>query len=357
MIKRWLVFLLLLVLPVLLLFQINFVRVFTDNEYDKLKDQVELISWLFAGVVAMVAFLSLFIGFLYENKMIAASNIRRQLYHPYSLSLTDIRQNLLSYERNISGSRLIKYIYYNFVLVSTFTIFIWGTAVGFYTQFQFSHKVNFSIESVLNFGIYAFYALLCFLLFGVTFLLNQLRNNKDPLGSGYLPTTKDLCNIDHLIKAGCDLDELSLKLGPSLEFFKNPPFDNPTYEMNFHLPIKLSNLRFVIKLYDKDRRPLVKCYGIINTVTFIGEKVLINLTNDLSESVYLALQEESTGEFKLYDSELTVISRINLKLSDSTNEGFSFKASRVIYQRDSIELDKGLLEDITDTGIKYLIER
>lgn len=356
-IAKWLFFFLSITIPAVLLSEINFERSFSPEEYDKLKDQVEIISWLFAGVMAIVAFLSLFIGLLYENKLIAASNTRRQLYHPYNLSLTEIRNNLFLYDNNVSGSKFMKIIYLSFVLVSMLTIFVWGTAVGFYTKFKFSYEIKFTIESSLIFGIYAFYFLICFFLFCLTFILNQLKNNKDPLGNGYLPTTKELCNVDHLINIDCDLDEVILKLGPSLEFFKNPPSDKPTYEMNFHLPVKLSNYRFVIKMYDKDRKPLIKCFGVLKNITHIGEKANFHLSSNFPKYVYEALKDNSTGELKLYDSEYNIVSRISLKLNDITNEGFRLDPGRIIYQRDNIELDNGLIRNVTVNKIEFIIER
>ncbi|GEC93578.1 hypothetical protein [Brevibacillus brevis] len=354
---RWGIFSVFLILPIVLLTQIDYSKQFLDKDYDLLKDQVELVSWLFAGLIAIVALVSLFVGFMYDNKLLSASRFRKQIYLPYTLSLTDIRQGLLEYERNVSGDILIKCVYAALLAVTSLTILVWGTAVGFYTKYQFSTSLIFTIEAVLNFGIYAFYTVLCCFLVGLSIIFNHIKNNKDPLGDGFLPKAKDLCNIDHLISKGCDIDELALKVGPSVEFYKNPPIEEPTFEMNFHLPIKFHNFRFVISIYDKKKRPLLTCYGVLTEFGHLGEKFVKSLTTNLSEGIYNDLSEEVTGEIKIFNSEYKVVSRLGMSMIVNNNDSFILSPNRIIYSRDKIELNGNLLANLQEEKIKYHVEQ
>lgn len=65
---------------------------------------------MFSALMGIVSFFALFIGFSYENKLINSATLLRQIYFSFTLTLDDIRQNMMNYERYMSGDKLIKFI-------------------------------------------------------------------------------------------------------------------------------------------------------------------------------------------------------------------------------------------------------
>jgi hypothetical protein len=334
----------------------NFNETYSPDIYSTLKDQVELLSWIFAGIMALISFFALFIGYMYENKLIAASKDLSLLLRPYTISLSDIRQTLLNYQSNTSGDNFISMLYWVYFIVTLFTIYIWGIAVGFYTNFKFSFSLDFSVPSVINFGIYAFYIILCSLLLTLTIALNQIRFSKNPLNKGYLPKAQNLCDLDFLVNHnGSDIDEIIIKNAPILGLHKNPPFNSPSYECLFIIPISMINYRFIIKLYDKDKNLIISFWGILTNSTELSSKYFFRVSSSLPELVWGKLHGNSTGEMKVFDKDLKVISRVAYKLSDDDDNHFEMKANRVIIARDRIENDQMLLNDIKHNQVFHKI--
>lgn len=68
-----------------------------DN-FEYIKDRIELLSWLFAGIMSLVSFLTLFITFTYDNKLIIASKIS-SLFCILMDCLEEIRQSFITTKR------------------------------------------------------------------------------------------------------------------------------------------------------------------------------------------------------------------------------------------------------------------
>ncbi|RKN74989.1 hypothetical protein [Paenibacillus ginsengarvi] len=356
---KWTPFLILLI-PVIILLFTDFDRNFSSEQYDALKDQVELISWIFAGIVSIAGFFGLFISFTFENKLLTASKELKQYYRPYALNTNDLRLFLSNYQQLTAGDKLLKNIFGIFLFVSCSSILVWGTAVGFYTKYKVSFKLDFSIESLLVFGIYLLFFLLGGILIYVTIAINFIRHQRDPLEKGYMPDIKSICDINYLSnKAEVDIDELLFKLSPSLEFYKNPPDDKPKYEAYFHLPIKMDNFRFTMKLISntEGKEITLRCFGVFNKMDIIGEKVTPILDNNLSERYYNALKNNTvSGEMKLYNLDNKVISRYSLIRSNETSQSYKFILDKVIRYPEKIDIDKGLLLKSLNNQVEYRIE-
>lgn len=336
-----------IILSIVCIIFIDYNKSYTKDEYDLLKDQIELISWIFACIMGIVSFFGLFIGFVHENKLIVASKILQELYLPYTSSIETIRQNLISYKYYYSRDKIIKFIYYSYLIVSCITIVVWGTAVGFYTKFQFSINIQFTLEVFINVAIYVVYFVLCSLLIGVTFILQSILLRKNPLGDGYLPAPNQVIDLDYLSKQQIDLDELILKTSPILEFYKNPPINNPKYEVNLVLPIKWKNLKFIINLFDEDKNCLIKIYGCITQMTFIGEKYTFCLENNLPEEIYTKLLSGINGELKVYSIQNEIISRLFFSPNNVDNSAsFSYSSERIV-EKSRHDLDSGIIESLS----------
>lgn len=325
--------------PFVLLLFTNFKQDFSKDDYDNLKDQVELISWIFSGIMAIISFFAIFIGFMYENKLISASKDLQNIYRPYTINISEYRQVIINYQVSMTSNNLISYLYWVYLIVSSCTIYVWGVAVGFYTKYQVSLEINFSVPAVLNFGIYLFFLILSGLLVSLTFILNQIKHFKDPLGKGYLPNTDQITDIDYLKTKNSDLDEVLIKSGFHLEFYKNPPISNPKYEMILNMPVKLKNLRFVLKIYDKEKNNILKCYGKILDNSNFGERFLYRITDNLPNSIFNTLQDNASGELKVYDSDDSVISRITLRLDLIDEYNHTFILQKAIKEREIMEND------------------
>ncbi|WP_433749375.1 hypothetical protein [Paenibacillus amylolyticus] len=351
--RKWISFVIIFT-PFFLLFLTDFNASLSTNKSDLLKDQIELISWVFSGIMALVSFFALFIGYMYENKLIASSNDLKLLYRPYTLSISDIRQILLSYESNIVGNKLINYMYWIYLTVSSFTIYVWGITVGFYTQFRFGTKLDFSLPSTINFGVYLFYFLLSGLLIILTFILNQVKNLKDPFRKGYLPLAEEICDLKYLEEQqDTDVSEIIFKNAPSLTFYKNPPSGSPRYEVVFFMPIKMKNFKFVIKLYDKDKIIIFKCFGLLNKITHVGDQFFVRLEDNLPEQIYERLKIDSTGEMKVYNENNEVISRFSLKSLTEDDNSFEIIPKNIVFERETIERDGNLVRGLNWENISF----
>ncbi|MFS0906671.1 hypothetical protein AB3N02_26985 [Priestia aryabhattai] len=351
--KKWFSFIF-IIISIYLIFSLNYNHNYTDNQFNVIKDKIELISWIFSSLMGIISFFALFIGYSYENKLINSATLLRQIYLPFTLTLDEIRQNMMNYEKDMYGDKLIKFMYISFLIVSCLTILVWGTAVGFYTKYKFPSSIHLDIEDSINLGIYAVFLVLCILLIGVTVILNKIRFYKNPLDKGYLPTPSKLCDIDFLAdENNKHIEELMFKSAPILEFYKNHLKKDPTYEINLYFPIKWKNYKFVLTLYNEDRITIFKIYGLLKDIQYIGEKYTVSLTDNCPERVYQSL-DGVEGELKIYNSKQNIISRLFIIQEKHSNK-YNFKTNRIIQSRDRIDLDKQLIERLEEEKVHYSI--
>ncbi|CAM4190479.1 hypothetical protein [Saccharibacillus endophyticus] len=345
--------LLVLIVPFIFLIFTDFDIPLLKDQQDTLKDQIELTSWIFSGIMALISFLALFIGYMYENKLIAASNDLKLIFRPYTLTISEVRQILISYESNTSRDRLITYMYWIYLIVSASTIYVWGITVGFYTEFKYSLKIDFSLPAVVNLNIYLFYLLLSGLLIVLTFILFQIKNLKDPLRKGYLPTAQELIDMKFLDQQDSDINEIIIKNTPSLTFYKNLPRNSPTYEAVFSVPIKFKNLKFVIKLYDENGNIAFTCYGYLIEVNHVGDQFFKRLTDNLGESIYNKLRDNGSGEIKIYSANHSILCRVSLKSVINDDNSFTVIPQNIIFDREAHERDHTLIARLNSETIMY----
>jgi len=347
-ISRWGLPFIAVLAPLIFLFFIDFNQNFSNQNYDDVKDQVELISWIFSGVMSIISFFGLFIGFTYENKLIEASRQLQLIKNPITLSSESYIHLFSEYEINVSNNKVINLIYFGFLFTTSTAIFIWGSVVGFYTKYAYSLSLEFSVEASINFGIYVFYLLLSLFLISITILLNQIRNLKDPLGKEYLPSAEKVQDIILLSKIGGNIDHIILKSNPSIEIYRNPPKNNPTYEVNFLLPIKFRNFIFSINIYNSTQT-ILQCDGYISNDT--GQYFSKNLSDNFPESLYNIIDENTVGEFKLFNNQGDLLSRMLMRPTFN-NECIIFLITKTIYHRDGRNIDSNFTQNIKPNQLK-----
>jgi hypothetical protein len=310
--------LIIIFIPIYVLSLMNIDVSFTQNEYNRFKDIVELLSWLFSGVMALIGFSTLFLAFSYENKLVIASRDFRRILKPFSLTSEDLRNTVLDYYHSLTDDGVIKTLYRTFVLISFFIILVWGSAIGFYTKFRFSFNLDFSIGSFLVFGTYTFFFIMFTSLLLIIIAIKLIRLNKDPLGKGVLPKITDICNTDYLIENDADITEFFYVNAPYLELYENPINGKRKYDLIFNLPILVSNFRFVIVVFDKNHNVKFSCYGktkenIMNEE--IADSLSIAITNDFPEELYQELTKGGCyGILKVYDQNRNLVSKFLLKI-------------------------------------------
>jgi hypothetical protein len=313
-----------LIIGLLFVFK-DFQRIFLVNDLqNSISDSSNLVSWLFGGIMSLLGFITLFIAFSYENKLLTASKIKQQLLRPYALSLEEIILNFSVYKLYISKDFLLNYIYWVFVIVSSISIFTWGIIICFYTQFEFL-TLPMGYVQITNAIVVVIWGLLSFVLIAISILLNLIRSNKDPLEKGYLLNEVQLSDIQTLKEKNGDLQELFFKIAPIITILRIPQNDIEEYELNIHFPIKLSNMRFVSKIYNANKDVSLQMFGVIHKIDNIGESFSHIFTNQLSLAK-INLNENSHGILKFYDKDNKLVSLLMLKATKS-DEGIKYHVS------------------------------
>ncbi|MFE4810662.1 hypothetical protein ACFQ9Y_05805 [Peribacillus simplex] len=335
----------------------------TDN-FDSFKDKVEFLSWIFASIMALVTFSTLFVAFTYENKLIVASKNHKSVLKPYTLATEDLRNALINYQNSINEDKILKFIFYGFILISFFSMLIWGTAVAVYTNFRFSFSIDLTIGSLLVFGIYAFYLILFIILLLITIAIKLILLNKNPLDKGYLPSASKICDVNYLLENKGDINEFFTKSPITLEFFKNPVGSNSfKYEVNLNLPINISNLKYVIKVYDGNNKILVTFYGKTKNVIMdyeIGDRYSKVITESFSEELYKTLQIDNNcyGICKIFDKDNKVIPRYSVIKAVANNNNLYLTIAKTVNTESKIDHDGNLIKinEVKSDFCKYQIE-
>ncbi|PFK83018.1 hypothetical protein [Bacillus thuringiensis] len=286
--------------------------------------------------MSLLGFITLFVAFSYENKLLTASKIKQQILRPYALSLEEIILYFSEYKLYTSKDFLLNFIYWIFLIVSSVSIFAWGIIICFYTKFDFviSHAMGY--KQVINIVVLAIWGLLSFLLIAITILLNLIRFNKDPLEKGYLINEWKLSDIQEIKSRGGDLQELFFKVSPTITLLKNP--QEELHELNVHFPIKLKNTRFVVKIYNYNKDISLRIFGVLRNIDNIGESFSYILTNEINLDD-LNLDEQSTGILKFYDKANNLIGLLKMK-AEKNEEGIVYKVTG--------KIDLGLITNDND---------
>ena len=357
--KRW-IELTLLIAPLIIL---CFVDVnYSIDSYDKYKDLVELLSWLFAGIMSLVTFSTLFLAFTYENKLVVSSKNLKSIMKPYSLDTDNLRNSIIEYSYSMSEDKILKMVFRGFIIVSFFSLLTWGVAVGFYTKFHFSFKLDLSIGSLLVFGIYSFYILLFLALFLLAIAIKLMLLNKDPLGKGYLPNQKQVSNFDYLAKGDADITEIFVRNPIALHFYRNPASVRFESDIVFELPINIANLRVVIKMLDEKRKNIVTFYG--ETKSDLEEDEIAGfyseeLKDKIPEKVYNILENQSVfSMLKIYDSNHQLKAQYELKKDIESESHFRFSVKQKIHFSPSVgkDFDGNLFKSYKNNGIEIQME-
>lgn len=289
----------------------------SESMPDSISNTSNLMSWIFGGIMSLLGFITLFIAFSYENKLLTASKIKQQILRPYALSLEEIILNFSEYKLYISKDFLLNYIYWVFVIVSSVSIFTWGIIICFYTNFSFFTK-NFGYNQIINLIVLLTWVVLSFLLISISILLNLIRSNKDPLEKGYLINEKELSDIQKIQEKNGDLQELLYKISPTITLMRTPLVDIEDYELSIHFPIKLSNIRFVAKIYNSNTEVALRLFGVLQKIDKIGESFSRILTNQINMA-NINLNEHSHGILKFYDKDNKLIGLLMLKAKKIDN--------------------------------------
>ncbi|WP_235706411.1 hypothetical protein [Bacillus mycoides] len=286
---------------------------------DTLTSSADLASWMFGGIMSLLGFITLFVAFSYENKLVVASKINENILRPYASSLEEIIKNLNEYKLYTAKDFLLNFIYWIFIVVSSVSILCWGIIVGYYTDYSIDIAKGLNDKNIINLILFMIWGLMSFLLISISFLLNRIRFNKSPLSKGDLLDEKGLSDIQCLLDSGGDVQELLFKVSPTIEVLKNPPFDSREYELSIFFPVKFSNMRFVAKVYGEDmERVVLRVYGVLNNVERSGQSYSHILANNLILEE-LDITERSVGELRFYDDENRLISLAKLKVETNQN--------------------------------------
>ncbi|HDR8084500.1 TPA: hypothetical protein VCA30_000998 [Bacillus cereus] len=269
--------------------------------------------------MSLLGFITLFVAFSYENKLIVASRINERILRPYASSLEEIIMSLNEYKLYTSKDFLLNFIYWIFLIVSSVSIISWGIIVGYYTNYSidFSHGIN--DKNIVNLILFMIWGVLSFLLIAISILLNLIRFNKSPFSKGDLLDEKSLANIQCLLNKDGDLQELLFKIAPTIEILKIPPLNSEEYELNIFFPVKFSDLRFVLKIYREDRKKVIlRIFGVLKDIERVGQSYSHILSSDLILG-NLAITEQSVGELRFYDKENNLIGLAKLKVEKQQN--------------------------------------
>lgn len=357
--KRWFA-LAFLVAPLIILYFVD--TTYGVDSYDKYKDLVELLSWLFAGIMSLVTFSTLFLAFTYENKLVVSSKNLKSIMKPYSLDTDNLRNSIIEYSYSMSEDKILKAVFRGFIVVSFFSLLTWGTAVGFYTNFHFSLQLNFSIGSLLFFGIYSFYILLFLALFLLAIAIKLMLLSKDPLGKGYLPNQKQVSDFDYLANGGADIAEIFYRNPITLHFHRNPESAIFESDIAFELPINIANLRVVIKMQDEKRKNIATFYG--KTKEELEEDEIAGfysevLKEKITEKVYRLLEtQEVISILKIYDKDYDLKAQYELKRDTESESHYKFSVKQKIHFNQSTkkDFDGNLLKSCRGNGIEIQME-
>ena len=111
-------------------------------------------------------------------------------------------------------------LYYVYLIITFFSILVWGTTLKFYRGFNYSEGFKLSIGNFLKIGSGAFFVIVCLSLMLISIALKLIRMNKDPLGKGYLPQIDKICDVDYLVGNKADIMEFFSLNFPILRFIK-----------------------------------------------------------------------------------------------------------------------------------------
>ncbi|OME01127.1 hypothetical protein BSK54_14825 [Paenibacillus odorifer] len=314
---------------------------------DSMKDKIELASWIFAGTIGLVSFLSLFVAFVYENKHIEASRMLRQFYKPYGLTFDTIKTSLNDYRTYISKGFMLSVIHWFLTLTAIISIIVWGISVSAYTENELYLFFSIKKEVLINQGLYLFWFLLCLLLIGIVSFVNLSRLNKNPVMKGYLPAPQKISDINFLVKEDADISEIIFGLSPKIDIYKNQLQDGSFgYEFNLIFPIALNNIRFMWKFFSNDNL-LFRSYGSLKHIE--GERVLLRDTVFLDDTMHSLLETNSHVELKVYDGKSELQSKILCKKVMENNK-ISYIVDRQVIDKSNVDLDKGIIRSIGQTN-------
>ncbi|MGG4046315.1 hypothetical protein [Paenibacillus favisporus] len=309
------------------------------------RDTIELISWLFSGVVSIISFLSIFVGFVYDNKLINASSSLKQIYKPYGLEYENYRATLIDYQQYVSKGLTLNSIYWVIFITSNLSIVIWLISLEIVNDIL---PISFNFKNITNIFLLIMWLIFSFLLTFLVFYLNRIKNNKDPLGKGYLPKPNQLLDISFLLTQDVDMDEIIQKALPIIEIYSNPEPQN-NYEMNLVFPLPISNYKYVIKIYDMNKQLILRCFGYYELQSSFGKKQHITVTNNMSESIYNLIDENASAEIKIYNSvDNSLLGRISLSFQVAASK----KNSRIERSTSHLlarDIDHGLITTINNS--------
>lgn len=100
MLKWWSITIVLIpfifILSVLVIFDDLQTYLTVSDVSDRLTNSGDLVSWMFGGIMSLLGFITLFVAFSYENKLIVASRINERILRPYASSLEEIIMSQMS---------------------------------------------------------------------------------------------------------------------------------------------------------------------------------------------------------------------------------------------------------------------
>ncbi|GED26921.1 hypothetical protein BAG01nite_30230 [Brevibacillus agri] len=348
---RWGTFLFVIFLSIVAVLVI--VYIYGDQDLSKvnINDKAELLSWIYAGIMSLVAILTIFVTFSYEHKLIAATEILNSFYRPYTLSLEELRHGLIKYHSLTAKDRLLNYIYFILLLLSFLSFVFWGTIILIYSKFSILRlNGTLSVESIVDFGLYSFWFLMATIFILILFVINQSRNNKNPLTKGYLPIVNQLLDVDFISKQNIDISELLYKTCPIVELYSNPVENNlNSYELNIYFPIMMKNYRYVINIFNHNHEIIFKCYGTILDIFEVG--MMHKESLDLLEDAFVSINENCYGEIKIYNQNLDALTRIRLT-PEIKRDSVTFTPQRKV-KISTHDNDKSILLQQESINIQY----
>lgn len=294
---------------------------------EALKNSVGIIGWIFGGIMSLLGFVTLFIAFSYENRLLEASKIKQQILLPYSLTLEEIIQKFNEYKLYINKDFLLNIIYWIFIVVSSTSILVWGIIIGLYTQFEFS----LTFSNLINYILLSVWILFSLFLLSISIMINLIRYNKDPLGKGYMRNENEITDIESLRKNKGDLHELFYKISPTIFVLKNPQAKDvisEKHELSIYFPLKLANIRFVILLYNTNHESdiAIRVFGYLKELNRTGESFSHIITND-EVNISNLINDKSTGIIKFFDKDNNLLSLLKLQ-SEKIEDGFVIKSTK-----------------------------
>ncbi|MFD0588016.1 hypothetical protein ACFQZE_08370 [Paenibacillus sp. GCM10027627] len=342
-INRFYPYIFLVLSPLLLLYLNCKYQVVDFFITDEIHNKVEIFSWMFAGILSIVSIFALFIGFVYENKLLSGSRNLRIIYNPIALNTDEFKQRITDYQRDIVRGHNVNVIFYNLLLITFCSIFSWGLVVMLYMDSDY--KLGFSdLAAITNTLILIFWGILTILLVSLTYLLNNIRLNKDPLEKGMLPTLEKLSDFDFINNQNIDTNEFLRVISPEIRFYQNNTEDNNDVEVFF--PVKFKNIKVVIRILDKDKNLVLRIFGVCGDVNYLGESVRYHVTSELTGKVYRLLYVGSSAEYRYYDTNNQIITRVICSLTLVKNSFTLIPIHVKEFTVDSREIDFVLIQNI-----------